>query len=498
MKLPVNGSLLANTLLVVGGAVLGVTSYWSVENVFLAPFDSSSRGASANVSNARSEHSAGARLNRNQGDYSSGSEGSRVSRGISVEAQMRNAALETDPRLRSEMLNRAGAEGARRDVEEALKMGHSLSRLQDKIDYFRGLFGVWSEVDAEGSLTYAKQNFNAGLLQSELISLVVNKWGAVSAHEARIWTERNLSGPIRDQAMTDLMIGWTRRNPALASNWLQQSNMVTSSMLSAVGGTWAEQDPEAAAIWAGGLATSGSRRTASLAVASEWARQNPQEAAEFFAEEVAGPEGRDLATVIADVWGTSDPASTADWLSGLPSGPIRDQAAGTLATVWATRDVEAASKWSESIEDSSMRQQVIAHLGTTWGALEPDRAVEWLAQLPPDLAQVGMKGAFNSWGAVDPIGMKDWVENSEASTISDQARRSLADVVSQDDILDSIDLALGISTSEERNDAVARYFRQWRKKDDASAQEWLGAAWQVIPADLQERLEREQLLKVAP
>jgi hypothetical protein len=124
--------------------------------------------------------------------------------------------------------------------------------------------------------------------------------------------------------------------------------------------------------------------------------------------------------------------------------------------------------------------------------------VEWLAQLPPDLAQVGMKGAFNSWGAVDPIGMKDWVENSEASTISDQARRSLADVVSQDDILDSIDLALGISTSEERNDAVARYFRQWRKKDDASAQEWLGAAWQVIPTDLQERLEREQLLKVAP
>jgi len=418
--------------------------------------------------------------------------------GVSVESQIRNAALETDPKLRSEMLSRAGAEGARRDVEEALKMGHSLSRLQDKIDYFRGLFGVWSEVDAEGSLTYAKQNFNVGLLQSELISLVINKWGAVSPQQARIWTERNLSGPIREQAMTDMMIGWTRRNPELASNWLQQSNSATSSMLSAVGVTWAEQDPEAAAIWAGGLQSYGGRRTASIAVASEWARQSPEEAADFYSDEVAGPEGMDLATVIADVWGTSDPAATADWVSGLPSGPVRDQAAGTLATVWATRDVEAASRWSESIEDPSMRQQVIAHLGTTWGALEPDRAVEWLAQLPPELAQVGMTGAFNSWGAVDPGGMRDWVENSEASTISDQARRSLADVVSQNDILDSIDLALGISTSQERNDAVARYFRQWRKTDDASAQEWLGEAWQVIPPDLQERLKREQLLKVAP
>jgi hypothetical protein len=74
-----------------------------------------------------------------------------------------------------------------------------------------------------------------------------------------------------------------------------------------------------------------------------------------------------------------------------------------LATVWATRDIDAVVKWSASIDDAGMRSQVVAHLGTTWGALEPDLAVEWLAGLSPELAQVGLVGAFNSWG-----GCRSW------------------------------------------------------------------------------------------
>jgi hypothetical protein len=499
MKLPINGSLLANSLLVAAGAVFGATTYWTVEKIEIFPHINDSHQIADDSSDPRRDKNSNrGKSKRADSDYRSGEDGARALGSVSVEAQLRNASSETDPKLRSELLSRAGAEGARRDVEEALKMGNSLQRVQDKIDYFRGLFGVWSEVDPESSLTYAKQNFTAGLLQSEVISLVVNKWGAVNAQDARLWTEQNLSGPIRDQAMTDLMIGWTRRNPDLASNWLSQSNITTSSMLSAVGATWAEQDPKAAAYWAGGLSTGAGRRTASLAVANEWARQDPETAANFFEEKVQESDGIDLATVIVDVWGTSDPAAAAVWVSDLPTGPVRDQAAGTLATVWATRDIDAAVAWSENIDDPGMRSQVVAHLATTWGALEPDRAVEWLAGLSPELAQVGVIGAFNSWAAVDPYGMWDWVENSEPSIVSDQARRSLADVRSQDDILDSIDLALGISSEEERNDAVARYFKRWRKSDDASAQEWLSEYWGVIPPDLQERLNKEQLSKIAP
>lgn len=495
MKIPPNGSFFANALLVLGGMVVGATSYWTVENLPSVLSSESSAWDDSDPVDRRRSGGDGMQVGRRSAD---GEENSSWETGKTLRDRLKTASTETDSRLRSELLRRAGAEGARGDVEEALKLGHSLVREQDRIDYFRGLFGVWSEVDAESSLNYIRQHFSSGLLQSELISVVINKWGASSPQDARLWADQHLTGPIREQAMTDLMIGWTRRNPELAANWLSESGNGSAGIVAAVGATWAEQNPVAAAYWASTFPSGAIRKTASLAVANEWARQEPKAAADFYEAKLEQPEGIDLATVIADVWGTSDPASAANWISSLPAGPVRDQAAGTLATVWATRDIDAAVEWSASIQDPGMLSQVVAHLSTTWGALEPARTVDWLAGLSPELAQVGVTGAFNSWAAVDPYGMWDWLENAEPSIVTDQARRSLADVRSQDDILDSMDLALGISTSKERNDAVARYFRQWRKTDDASAQEWLNDYWSVIPPDLQKRLNQEQLLKVNP
>ena len=41
-----------------------------------------------------------------------------------------------------------------------------------------------------------------------------------------------------------------------------------------------------------------------------------------------------------------------------------------------------------------------------------------------------------------------------------------------------------------RDDAAARYFRQWRKFDDASAQEWLTQNWSTLAPSTQQRLTR--------
>jgi hypothetical protein len=496
MKSPISGSWVSNAFVFGMGVFCGVVGYWLYDGAGIWGIgdDIDSSGIRAGGLNAV----------RQAGELTStvsSSQGRNVGDGFSqstLESRFRAALVEGDAAVRSDLLRQAGADGARNDIRSALEVGVEIKRLQDRLDYNRGLFAVWSEIDPEGALVHAKRSFNAGLVQSEMIGLVVNKWAASDPQDARVWTEQNLSGPLRERALTDLMIGWTRRSPDLASNWVTQSGSGSQPLLSAVGTTWAEQDPEAAAAWALRLPYANSRKTATVAVAVEWSRQDPESAADFFVEEAAGPEGMDVATVIADVWGTSDPASTANWVESLPEGAVRDQAAGVLATVWATRDVDAASKWSATIENDSMRQQVIAHLGTTWGALEPDRAIEWLASLPYQEAETGLKGAFNSWGVVDRPGMMDWVESAEASTIVDQARRSLADVVSQDDLLLAIDLSMGISDETARVDAVARYFRHWRKLDDASAQEWLNEVWSEAPAELQERLDQEQKAIVVP
>lgn len=490
MKLPLNGSLLANALLVLSGALLGAAGYWTADYCGLTPDYSDEKRLDGERGEgrpdaARNPVTVTTAARRRRLESTDGTEGYAQSERIA------HAVQNVDPRLRSEMLRRAGAEGARRDLSEALRMGHELKRQNDRLDYFRGLFGVWAESDPEAALSYAKQTFAPGLTQSELVSLVVNKWGAVQPEKARVWTEGNLSGAVREQALTDLMIGWTRRSPELAAGWIERSESASQGMLAAVGRTWAERDPEAASVWVMGLPRSGGRDAALLSVASEYGRQDPEAAVEALGDalEEGGPASLNLATVLADVWATVDPEATALWISEMESGGVRDQAAGVLATVWSSRDIESAVLWAEALPSTEMREQVISHLSTTWGAMDPLSAVEWLASLQSEEGQRGARGAFNSWAAVDPDGMRSWIGEGSRPEFSDTARKSLADVLSQSDVFAAMELAFEIEEAKVREDSVTRYYKLWKKRDAASAGEWLNAIWKDLPESLQGRLD---------
>lgn len=492
VKFPSNGTPVANVLLVLTGLIVGVAGTWTAMQIK----EGSLYQGSATEPEENSQQSFTTR-----GDESirrSGSVGNDRTAARLSAVDLPMALRIRDPATRSEMLRRAGAGGADLDIAESLRAGLSITRTQDRLDYYRGLVGQWSETDPEAALDHIRHDLNPGLLQSELISLAVNKWGAENPRDAWVWTEKNLSGPLREQSQADLMIGWTRRNPSLAAAWVTDTGLQSRLLLSTVGTTWAEQDPRSAAAWADSLSTTVARQATKIAVAAEWARQDPPMAADFFENEINATEDLDLATVIADIWGTTDPAATARWIEDLQPGKVRDQAASTLASVWATRDIEAAVAWSETIADRATRSQVISHLGTTWGALDPDRAIGWLSTLSLEEAEIGLVGAFNSWAAVSPNEMLAWIDSTEASGISDLGRRSLADVISQDDILTSIDLAMGIRPSPEKTDAVSRYFRHWRKIDDTSAREWYQAMESSLPSELRDRLSRDLQDRIPP
>jgi hypothetical protein len=179
-------------------------------------------------------------------------------------------------------------------------------------------------------------------------------------------------------------------------------------------------------------------------------------------------------------------------VESLPDGPAKNEAAATLATVWAASDIKAAVAWSESITDADTRRQVIAHIGTTWGAIEPESALQWLGTLPAQQSSDGITGAMYSWAGTDPAGMQEWIKQSDPGSLTDRARQSLGDVLTQTNQPDAMTLALGMSSEVARNESLARYFREWRKRDDAAAQEWLQSNWSTLPASAQTQLAAVQ------
>lgn len=466
-----NGSLPANALLIAIGAAAGVGM--SVLVVPMVGREKSGDGGSA--------------AHRRQATTRKSTDPSR-----NVQSPAPESTDDMDPQEKAASLRAAGAEAARQDPANALAIAGNFTSEQDKLEFLRGIYSVWAANDPVSALDYAKTSLTAGLARSEAIGIAVNKWASKDPRAAWIWSEANLTGPLQEQAFTDVLIGWTRKAPADAARWLASTGHTSQPLINAVASTWAERSPKEAFDWAKSLPDPAARISALVGPTVEWLRQNPQEAIAHITPELSQPNSATLAITVANEMGTHNPESASTVVDNLPPGPAKDEAAATLAIVWASSDVNAAVAWSNTIGNESMRRQVVTHIGTTWGAIDPDAALEWLHSLPGPLAADGVTGAFNSWAGTDPVGLREVVDGSPASPEMDVARLALADVLAASDLSSSLGLAFGITSPDSRDDAAARYFRQWRKFDDASAQEWLMQNWSTLEPSTQQRLTREQ------
>ncbi len=374
----------------------------------------------------------------------------------------------------------------------ALEASGGIASAADQLDYLRGVYSVWAKTDPAGALEHAKANFQPGLLQSELMGLALNKWGENHPREAWLWADANLEGPLKERGLNDLLIGWTRRSPGDAAAWLANSELTSSSLFTALSRTWAESDPTAALDWARKLPKGKTKDKTLVTIADTIAADNPTTVVTTFQKELEEAQNPDLIVTIANRWASLDPTAAAAWVGGLAEGATRREAAATLATVWASSDVRGALSWSAGLADASLRTKVNTHIATTWGASEPEKALTWLATQPPAEAAEGVRGAFHSWAATDPVGLENYLPEAANTAWGDQARRSLADVRSQSNPAGALELALGLTETGVRDDSMASYFRKWSRSDSASAGDWLDMNSARLPDSTLTRLSRYQ------
>jgi hypothetical protein len=487
MLYPGQRTLLTPAILVVSGMAFGAGIMWlwqagsdTVPNNLSAHKDSAQRRESAHSNNALSHGAAGSLQPNALGD-------------------------ESDHTLKLETLD---------DIQNALHQGGAIVSPKAKLDYYRKVFKAWAELDPEGAAAYALNAFPPGQLQAETVGIALNKWGAKDSRAAWEWSENNLTGPLKDQAQNDIMVGWTRKSPAVASAWLSSTGSTSQSLHAAVSRTWAERDPVAALNWANGIKKPQLQKAMLALAANVGVGNSPEKVIAFVTPRINGlPQTPDRSTglkpnltgpsqeklpeeilsPIVEGWAPNDPVATARWLETLPDGPYKFQAAATLATIWAASDIKAAIAWASTIRHPEMRRQVITHIAGLWASNEPDLALRWLQRLPPTDAFEGIIEAYNVWAATDPIGLGSYIStNAQPSPTMDQPRISLAEVLTDSNVAQSIQLALGLSNPSNRDDALARYFRHWRKVDDQSAQEWLQRIWSSLSPTTQKRLSAEQ------
>ncbi|MFN0125240.1 MAG: hypothetical protein ACKV19_00970 [Verrucomicrobiales bacterium] len=485
-----NGSLLSNLLLVAGGALAGSVMTWS-----LMPRPGTVTPLSESESPASEHAESPARIS------------ALTSRAGDHRVKLAQIIAADNPEHQASDLNRLAREVAAEDPATALEMAADVPGEENRTVFLRGAFEAWSKQDPQAATAYAESRLPVGEARSEAIRVALASWGQSDPRAAFLWMEERLSGPMKEEALVALAQGWSSRAPQQAAAWFIETGSTSQPLLSAIAGSWARQDAVAAVQWASQLPDPGNRDVGLTSALGEIARQDPAAAAAaaepFLRPDPANPQAaapvRDLATVLADVWGNTNPAAAAEWVRALPAGKDQLEAAGTLATVWASSDIAAAVAWTNTLADPALKSAVVAHLGTTWGAIEPDRALAWLDSLPPETAARGTAGALNSWAATDPVGLADWIEQLHPGPRGDQARRSLGDVIVEEQPAAALELAAGMANPVQQSDALARYYREFHRDDPAAATDWLQGEWSHFPAPARQALaqEHQRLLQAA-
>ena len=291
---------------------------------------------------------------------------------------------------------------------DAAQIGSTLDRVQAQnpfgraYELVRALYARWTELDRPAALDHAL-NLTGNNRQSSLGS-VVTFWAEREPQLAWQWFEENAETIQQPFAGTSILTTIAREQPEKALALFSASQVMQRSFSSNgpdfLYGTWAGNDPEAAATHLqANLKHPNHRRAAISRIISAWIARDPDAA-----------------------W---------TWAKQLPGESERLRAMETSITYLAINDLDRARVLLEEFSEGKARRSVISSLLSTVAMNHPEKAVELVKQsLPTDETSQILGQAYSIWAIRDPeqafaAASKDLKPGSvRKSTLQDIVRRA--------------------------------------------------------------------------
>ncbi len=234
---------------------------------------------------------------------------------------------------------------------------------------------------------------------------------------------------------------WARTDPAGAMTWAKSlpEDTKAGAYSGLVGGMMGD-DPLAATRTASELPPGESRDRLMGQIAESWANKDPQAALKW-ASGLEGEEKTESTKKALNGWAGKDPKAAAAHLATLPTEE-QDKYTGAVASRWANRNPAEAAAWVTTQPEGEGRKEAMGNVMGTWAETEPEKASTWLVDQPAGSSKdQGIVTLANSQMRTDPEAALTW-----ASTIQDPTTRSLQ---------------------------LKSNVRQWARRDNAAATQWV-------------------------
>jgi hypothetical protein len=266
---------------------------------------------------------------------------------------------QTDPKVKSEILQGALEGMAQKEPNRALELVQSLSasERQGRID---NILGILSESNPEGAVGYA-MNLPSNKFTNGTISRLAGQWISSDPQGALGWFDSLTDPKIKEQVAGAMIDNLPKDDLATSLKLLDTmpSGFFQNQALSRIGRNWAQTDQKAALDWAN-QQTDPEVKTRILGGLIEgMSVKDPNSAFQLVQSLPAGDSRNNIIITYLGSMAQSDPQSAISLASGIAEADDRSKAQQNVVRRWKRSDPAAATQW---INSSSLPQDVKARL----------------------------------------------------------------------------------------------------------------------------------------
>lgn len=260
--------------------------------------------------------------------------------------------------------------------------------------------------------------------------------------------------------------------------------------VSSILGSWARDDPKAAAEIATQLPPGQMLADVAGRIASAWAH-HPEDRTAALEWAINLPPGTTQQRALHNLlsaWSEQDPASALTAASALPDA-ARTSAINSVLGSWARSDPFAVLEYSESSPNEEVRATARSHAIRSWAALgsgDAARAADYVSQLPEAEQTPLLRTVIQQWARRDAMEAANWLADQPPSGSRDRAITGLTRSLALDDPQYAIEWAGAISDEPARVREIESLARDWMRHDASSARQWIESS--TLPDPVKSKL----------
>lgn len=313
------------------------------------------------------------------------------------------------------------------DVEQGLRVMKEWN-INNYIPDMRKV-GEWAARDPRHAAEVVMQ-LGGNIAGQEALKQVGKTWGT-SSPAAGLEFAATLDPAARATLGTEIMRAWAEKDikAAAASAAAQPDPSFRGALAQGLVSTWGKSDPAAALAWSQENLRGTARTEAISDLVKAAAEKDLRTASELVSEMEPGAAQNRACASIFETWfnkGEGQRTAAFEWLASLPDAEAQHAALERVQWNWMWKEPDAARDFVTGPYGGIASRSMVSQVARSQTSKDPEAAMQWASKLPGERAEAARQAVLDQWLSIRPEGAMEYARTLPSGPAREQAIRTVS------------------------------------------------------------------------